>query len=465
MEEEIKCGVCKQLFTNPVLLPCYHSLCLNCAVHIQQPATSGSSPAMMGSSSTASSVVPSTTANSNATSATSSTSEEDNLSDQCPLEVSSNVVIGVIDCESDKLSILSETDSGVVCSSSRPNSYVGTPNIQGVVFQPFLFPNQTTVLSLTCPLCHKVVYFDENGAHNLLKNRAMQNIADKYYESKNLAVKCQMCADGVESEAEIMCEQCEILYCSACKESCHPSRGPLAKHTLINPQQGRANLRLKNKGRQALCGEHIEETLGMYCMQCSLAACAMCLQEGRHHNHDVQALSLISKAQKTELSQNLQQLSEKAKVTTELIQRLKLMSERLNDSCSDVEELIRADCDRLREALSARAAQLINYVRLEKDFRSKALREQVSSCTSKLQQTTGLLQFCIEALKETDPTAFLQIGASLIHRVCVVDVNWPREMPTAPQVSTELQFNLDDKPLLNAIQLLNFAQLKRKCSK
>lgn len=37
-------------------------------------------------------------------------------------------------------------------------------------------------------------------------------------------------------------------------------------------------------------------------------------------------------------------------------------------------------------------------------------QEQQSNCTVKLQQTTGLIQFCIEALKETDSAAFLQVS-------------------------------------------------------
>lgn len=47
-------------------------------------------------------------------------------------------------------------------------------------------------------------------------------------------------------------------------------------------------------------------------------------------------------------------------------------------------------------------------------------QDQQSNCTGKLQQTTGLIQFCIEALKETDSAAFLQVGflTSLIN-VCV----------------------------------------------
>lgn len=41
------------------------------------------------------------------------------------------------------------------------------------------------------------------------------------------------------------------------------------------------------------------------------------------------------------------------------------------------------------------------------------LQEQQSSCTGKLQHTTGLIQFCIEALKETDSAAFLQVSNSI----------------------------------------------------
>lgn len=75
----------------------------------------------------------------------------------------------------------------------------------------------------------------------------------------------------------------------------------------------------------------------------------------------------------------------------------------------DLESHISAETEIFIQALRLRETQLIDYVRQERDFRLKALREQVASCTSKLQHTTGLLQFCIEALKETDPTAFLQV--------------------------------------------------------
>lgn len=72
-----------------------------------------------------------------------------------------------------------------------------------------------------------------------------------------------------------------------------------------------------------------------------------------------------------------------------------------------------AQCDNLIQAIHNRRAQLLECIRQDKDLRVRALKEQVTTCTSRLQQTTALLQFCIEALKETDSSAFLQVRIKL----------------------------------------------------
>lgn len=279
MEDELRCPVCKQLFSNPVLLPCYHALCLNCAVHLQQPAAHGAAASTSSAASTTSSA---------------GTAEAD--PGGAPSDSGASATAGADYQEVDKLSILSETDSGVVCTS-RPNSYVGTPNLQGLL----LFPPAgagVAVLSLACPLCHKHVYFDEGGAHNLPKYRAMQVIVDKVLETRQVTVCCQLCESEPAAPAAVMCEQCEVLYCEACRENCHPTRGPLARHTLLEPSAGRAALRARNRARDAQCADHDDEPLAMYCLVCKAPACALCLQDSRHSSHDVQPINTMCKAQK-----------------------------------------------------------------------------------------------------------------------------------------------------------------------
>lgn len=81
----------------------------------------------------------------------------------------------------------------------------------------------------------------------------------------------------------------------------------------------------------------------------------------------------------------------------------------MQDNCAEFEAVVAAQCDALIEAIRVRRAQLVDCIRQDKEMRVRALREQVGMCTSRLQHTTGLLQFCIEALKESDSAAFLQV--------------------------------------------------------
>ncbi|CAD6999420.1 unnamed protein product [Ceratitis capitata] len=163
----------------------------------------------------------------------------------------------------------------------------------------------------------------------------------------------------------------------------------------------------------------------------------------------------------TELSHNLQQLSEKARSTTEFIQRLKGMSDKVTESCMEFERLVTAQCEALIQAIHDRREYLLEAIRMDKDTKIRILKDQQSNCTGKLQQTTGLIQFCIEALKETDSAAFLQVGSMLINRVANTDMTWHQEVTNAaPRVSPIVDLTLDDAALVRAIDNLNFMQMK-----
>ncbi|RWS17555.1 Tripartite motif-containing protein 9-like protein [Dinothrombium tinctorium] len=255
-------------------MPCYHSLCLSCLLTLQH----SSGPSGGHNDEAAGSEI--------GTCNVSSSSASSELSD------------------ADKLSLLSETDSGVICCTSRPNSYVGTPNIQTILFPPL--QNGSGKCEIACPVCNKIIYLDENGAQSLPKNKVLQNIVDKYEESRNFATHCQLCEHNPK-EAVFMCEQCEIFYCDACRENCHPARGPLAKHTLITPQQGKTLLKCKSSSSDwsLKCAEHSEHTLNHFCLSCKVALCSRCLEDEKHSNqsnHDVQSLGVMCKSQKVSAS-------------------------------------------------------------------------------------------------------------------------------------------------------------------
>lgn len=102
----------------------------------------------------------------------------------------------------------------------------------------------------------------------------------------------------------------------------------------------------------------------------------------------------------TELSHNLQQLSEKARSTTEFIQRLKGMSDKVTvslgvgipeseihlddsllsvnhhpqESCMEFERLVHAQCEALIQAIHDRREYLLEAIRNDKDTKIRILK-------------------------------------------------------------------------------------------
>ncbi|VDM51914.1 unnamed protein product [Angiostrongylus costaricensis] len=371
MEEELRCSQCRKFFEDPILLLCGHCYCRRCALKAQQPSSSVRPATPLGPSP----LFPQILSSSPMSPHSSSSGASDTIS----------LCVSDTDHDSDKMSVLSETDSGVVCTrASRPSSIVGPP----IPRLPSILTPSTSGVIVPCGVCQKPSYYcDEVAISNAPVNIAIQNVISRYLGQ-------------------------------------HPHLAPKDQQSTEEPN------------KEPVC------------------------QEIKHASHDVQALSTTCKAQKAELSTTLQQLSEKARTATEEIGRLKQMHDNLNNTCNDFKSNLCIQIDALVEQLQMRKEQLICHVEEQKDHKKQVLREQISRCTAKLSRTTGLIQFCIEALKEPDPATYLQHSAALLHRSTSQEFLWHREMKTKPDVDPEFVLNLDTKHLQYSIQTLDFAQLK-----
>lgn len=211
--------------------------------------------------------------------------------------------------------------------------------------------------------------------------------------------------------------------------------------------------------KDSICEDH-GTNLSIYCTTCKLAGCETCLTENRHDGHNFGLIGKMCKLQKTELSHNLHQLSANAHSTTDLIVKLKNANENILESFSELENSVNSKCEMLIQMIYRRQDDLLEAVRLEKESKLRFLKDQQTICTSKLQQTTGFLQFCIESLKETDSAAFMQVGEMLITKVKKTDTKWQEDI--SEQISFNEQLQLFDVEVCKAIEDLNFIKLKRE---
>ena len=184
----------------------------------------------------------------------------------------------------------------------------------------------TGLSSLTCPYprCQKV-FLTEDGKSCFPPNRLMMKILSKYTSSmltsptsssssSGFPPLCQLCeeSDTACNAAIVFCQQCDIYYCQACRDSFHPQRGPLTAHKLLSvdkclpaskdsPQQQLLlhNTYVSAALEQQKCPLHSHEYT-MYCSPCRLPLCWRCLEKDTFHQeqHDVQSLQGLSKAKK-----------------------------------------------------------------------------------------------------------------------------------------------------------------------
>ncbi|XP_043930245.1 E3 ubiquitin-protein ligase TRIM9 isoform X3 [Protopterus annectens] len=433
MEEELKCPVCGSFYREPIILPCSHNLCMACARNILVQTPETESPQSRRAS---------------------------GISDYDYLDL-------------DKMSLYSEADSGygsyggfasaptTPCQKSPNGVRVFPP---AVPIPPPVHHQSATTLApiprnscITCPQCHRSLILDDRGLRGFPRNRVLEGVIDRYQQSKTSALKCQLC-EKTPKDATVMCEQCDVFYCDPCRLRCHPPRGPLAKHHLVPPAQGRVSRRLSPR-KISTCTDHELENHSMYCVQCKIPVCYQCLEEGKHSSHEVKALGAMWKLHKSQLSQALNGLSDRAKEAKEFLVQLRNMVQQIQENSVECEACLVAQCDALIDALNRRKAQLLARVNKEHEHKLKVVRDQIAHCTMKLRQTTGLMEYCLEVIKENDPSGFLQISDALIRRVHLTEDQWGKGTLT-PRMTTDFDLTLDNTPLLQSIHQLDFVQMK-----
>ncbi|XP_039914579.1 tripartite motif-containing protein 67 isoform X11 [Hirundo rustica] len=301
----------------------------------------------------------------------------------------------------DKLSLHSETDSGYgsyTPSLKSPNGVRVLPLVPappGAAAAPRGAGPAGS--SLTCPQCHRSASLDQRGLRGFQRNRLLEAIVQRYQQGRAAAAaKCQLCDRSPPEPAAVLCEQCEVLYCAACQLRCHPARGPFAKHRLAPPP---AHPGAPGGGGDGGGGKGAGG--GRKPPTCA--------------EHDLENYSMYCVSCRSPVCYQCLEEGRHAK--------------------HDV------------KALGAMWKQ------------HKVVWDQINHCTLKLRQSTGLMEYCLEVIKENDPSGFLQISDALIKRVQVSQEQWVKGA-LEPKVSAEFDLTLDSEPLLQSIHQLDFIQMK-----
>ncbi|XP_030210817.1 E3 ubiquitin-protein ligase Midline-1 [Gadus morhua] len=430
LESELTCPICLELFEDPLLLPCAHSLCFGCAHRILATGNSASS---------------SVTSSSNAAAAAANASFQCptcryviSLSPQRGLEgLKRNITLqNIIDrvqraANASTLPLaLSLASSANASNTAAVAPYIGadSPTDEGghhhahghgharynhkhLALVPLLVSTTTVgVMSTTPPPC-------------------VAPPPPPPPTPPPEPVRCQFCEQEPAPEAVKTCVTCEVSYCEECLRATHPNKKPFTTHRLVAPVDD-SHLR----GLQ--CPEHEEERVNMYCVTDETLICSLCKLVGRHRDHQVAALSERYEKMRQSLDCNLGHLIKRNNELESMMGKLIQTCQHVEVNASRQEGKLLEECDLLIEIIQQRRQIIGSKIKEGKTVRMRKLAQQISTCQQCIERSSSLITQADQTLKETDHARFLQSAKGITERV---------SMATASTQVLIPEINLTDK--------------------
>ncbi|XP_062486879.1 tripartite motif-containing protein 46 isoform X2 [Pezoporus occidentalis] len=361
MERELVCPVCKEMYKQPLALPCTHNVCHVCASEVLlqhgylccDPTSEPSSPA--------------------ATPATRSP------------RLGRRAVP-----KPDRLDRLLKSGFGTYPGRKR-----GPVHPQSVSFP--------------CPACRRDVDLGERGLGSLFRNLTLERVVERYRQTINIsaAIMCQFCKPP-QLEATKGCTECKSSFCNECFKLYHPWGTQKAQHEPTPP-----TLTFRPKG--LMCPEHKEEVTH-YCKTCQRLVCQLCRVRRTHTSHKITPVLSAYQALREKLTKSLAYiLSSQDTVQTqiaELEETVKHTEVNGSQAKEEVSQLIQGLCSMLEE----KRAALLQAIEECQQERLASLHGQIQEHQAML-ENSGMVGYAQEVLKETDQPCFVQAAKQLHNRI------------------------------------------------
>uniref|UniRef100_A0A3B5QZ91 Midline 2 n=1 Tax=Xiphophorus maculatus TaxID=8083 RepID=A0A3B5QZ91_XIPMA len=361
LESELTCPICLELFEDPLLLPCAHSLCFNCAHRILVSHCSTSKPL------------------------------ESISAFQCPtcryvitlnhrgLEgLKRNVTLQNIIDRFQKASLSgsnSPTESRRL-QTQRPYTATISGTIAGTIGGGGGGTGGGSARGSPATSSHS----HPHPNHTNHANHTNANHSPAVVVKMDPRISCQFCEQDPPREAVKTCVTCEVSYCDRCLRATHPNKKPFTSHRLVEPVPD-------THLRGLTCLEHENEKVNMYCLVDDQLICALCKLVGRHRDHQVSSLT---------------DRFDKLKVNTAM-HEAKLVEE----------------CDELVEIIRQRKQVIAVKIKESKVMKLRKLAQQIANCRQCLERSSALITQAEQSLKENDHARFLQSARNVAERVAM----------------------------------------------
>ncbi|KAI8498647.1 hypothetical protein Bbelb_238490 [Branchiostoma belcheri] len=283
--------------------------------------------------------------------------------------------------------------------------------------EPFSSSTDGKPRTFACPTCRKDVRLGDRGVDGLGTSLLLQNIIDRFkqiHAPSHLkeAVACLVCDATPPRDAVKSCTTCKLSYCSDCLQLLHPSRGGLAKHTLVPPVESFDDLK-----PAVVCPDHKDKPVELYCMRDGIPICSLCKLVSKHEGHRVTALQEAFEDRRADLQKVVDEVSEKVEQETKKIEELEAMKAAMENHATQLKSQIATECEELVRIIRERKIAMLKRVDTVAQTDTARIQTAIDSCEEAVKTAKSSLAFAKEAIKERDPVCFLQSVQAIKGRV------------------------------------------------
>ncbi len=248
----------------------------------------------------------------------------------------------------------------------------------------------------SCPTCKKAFKLPEGGLSALPKDLRKQyevevaEYALKIETSSDIA--CDRCLDSYESNATTFCCNCCKFLCSKCTQD-HTRHRETHSHKLVELGKERVNTKTLLDSiphKTASCQLHSDEVLKFYCETCKQLVCRDCIIL-KHNNHKYDRVEQVAEKGKQQLKYLLLQATSAADQLKTSASEADKMIALVQKKKASVDELIKSEFKKLREAIETREKTLLaknREVNFQKETALKIQQESMTRLQVSIQQVS-----------------------------------------------------------------------------
>jgi len=222
---------------------------------------------------------------------------------------------------------------------------------------------------MPCPMCRKEFTIPDDGLSGTQKNFFVETMIRfrKLSAGREAQyVPCDVCSSDEASAGETVkpasmyCVQCQQNYCEQCSLY-HRKVKSCSNHTQVDIGKESESVELISKTSPAICEQHNSEEIKVFCQECRVAICVMCLIKS-HKTHDCSSIEEVADDLRRLVVTDTDKVSNFLKKIEQLLSRLEKEKNDVIKHLAGIEDEINTTVEKLIAAIQRDKVKLLSEV-------------------------------------------------------------------------------------------------------